>query len=118
MNPYFPLAHATIFDKGISWISNLFLLFNFRCAIPGYVNDTYEVQGEFHHRLINESIPFTTEGEYEKCQLYVNGGSNLTVKTESCTSWVYDKSSFTDTLGAKVIFKWTNGTHLVRSQMN
>ena len=73
------------------------------CAIPGYANDTYEVQGDFHQRLINETY---SESEYEKCHLYVNVGHNLTSKTESCTSWVYDKSLFTETLGAKVIYKW------------
>ena len=64
------------------------------------------MQGEFHQRLINETIPFNSEGEYEKCYLYVNVGHNLTSKTESCTSWVYDKSLFTETFGAKVIYEY------------
>ena len=63
------------------------------------------MQGDFHQRLMNESIPFNSEGEYEKCHLYVNVRGNLTAKTVGCTSWVYDKSLFTETLGAKVIYK-------------
>ena len=76
-----------------------------RCALPGYANDTYEVQGEFHQRLINNTIPLDSEGEYEKCHLYAYVGGNLTDKTEGCSSWVYDKSLFTETLGTKVIYQ-------------
>ncbi|XP_005104628.1 organic cation transporter protein-like [Aplysia californica] len=81
---------------------------DFRCAVPGLENDTYEIQNEFHQRLINESIPFNErEGKYAECDVYaawnVSGVSSPPSATGNdrlvteCTSWVYSQEIFTST---------------------
>ena len=77
----------------------------FRCALPGYANDTFKIQSESHRSLINQSIPLDGDGGYEKCLIYVgttNGSGHTT--SQRCNSWVYDRSLFSSTLGMKVQF--------------
>ncbi|CAI9729393.1 Hypothetical predicted protein [Octopus vulgaris] len=69
---------------------------DYRCAIPGYDNDTYKIQSEIHEELINEYIPKSEdEGEvvYEKCLIYSNTTENGNRTTQKCSSWVYDKTN-------------------------
>jgi hypothetical protein len=44
----------------------------FRCAIPGYDNDTYKVQGDEHQSLIDLFIPPSTDADtvYDKCEMF------------------------------------------------
>ena len=77
-----------------------------RCALPGYDNDTYEVQSEAHQLLINRTIPSLSDGTYDKCHLRVFSISGDVFSNSTnvpCNAWVYDTSTFTSTLGAKVI---------------
>ena len=77
------------------------LFFCCRCAIPDLMNDTYEVQSEYHSKLINEHIPEEmVEGKpvYSKCHLYVNKSSLGNETLSKCNSWVYDKSIFQTTI--------------------
>ena len=77
----------------------------FRCALPGYANDTFKIQSESHRSLINQSIPLDGDGGYEKCLIYsgtTNGSGHTTA--QRCNSWVYDRSLFSSTLGMKVQF--------------
>ena len=92
----------------VSFLSGIYLSemiqLPFRCALPGYDNDTYEVQSEAHQLLINRTIPTLSDGTYDKCHLYSISGdvfSNFT--NVPCNAWVYDTFTFSSTLGAKVI---------------
>ena len=90
-----------IWMNGVKVVTDIFL--HLRCAIPGYANDTFDVQSDSHQGFINQSIPLTAEGEYEKCLIYAeatNGSDHVT--TQRCSSWVYDRTLFTSTLGMKV----------------
>ncbi|XP_036361987.1 organic cation transporter protein-like [Octopus sinensis] len=91
------LFSATIMD-GLQIGSMIFIVpdLNYRCAIPGYNNDTYKIQSEIHEELINEYIPKSEdEGEvvYEKCLIYSNTTENGNRTTQKCSSWVYDKTN-------------------------
>ena len=73
----------------------------FRCTLPGYPNDTFEIQNEYHESLVNSTIPnnkMDGEDTYDTCLLYQNG-TNVTTK---CDSWVYDTSVFGSTFVTKV----------------
>ncbi|ESO89334.1 hypothetical protein LOTGIDRAFT_106021 [Lottia gigantea] len=85
---------------------------NHRCAIPGYDNDTYAVQSEYHRQLINESVPYeSTDGHYQlaSCLLYTTGNYSydghhipFNATTTSCSKYVYDESVFTATATTKL----------------
>lgn len=100
------LGWVTCIYGGFIFLTSVFLLYvpDHRCALPGYDNDTYDIQSEFHQSTINETIPLSGDGagHYDKCHIYstTNGYSNSS--TEKCSSWVYDTSSFSSTLGAKL----------------
>ncbi|ESO84854.1 hypothetical protein LOTGIDRAFT_131365 [Lottia gigantea] len=67
-----------------------------RCAIPGLENDTFHPQDDHHRDLINQSIP-----QNSKCLLRNQSADelgNMTSSEYKCTSWVYDTSTFTNTL--------------------
>ncbi|XP_067675071.1 organic cation transporter protein-like [Haliotis asinina] len=69
-----------------------------RCELPGYDNDTYAVQSEYHQELINSTIPYSFQDGhlvYDKCHVYANATG--TVSLEKCNRWVYDKSLFLQT---------------------
>ena len=80
-----------------------------RCAIPGYDNDTFIPQDYNHAHLINNTIPPSSDGtsSYDKCHLY-SQGSNGTIgngadrRITKCSSWVYDPSVYTNTIGIQV----------------
>ena len=82
----------------------------YRCAIPGYDNDTFEVQNEAHQQLINTTIPVSEDepGKYDQCHtMDANslqyGDTIFNSKITKCSSWVYDTSSYTKTIGIEVI---------------
>ncbi|XP_029641021.1 organic cation transporter protein-like [Octopus sinensis] len=91
------LFSSTIMD-GLHIGSMVFITpdLDYRCAIPGYDNDTYKIQSEIHEELINEYIPkIEDKGEvvYEKCLIYSNTTENGNGTTQKCSSWVYDKTN-------------------------
>ncbi|CAC5357793.1 SLC22A4_5 [Mytilus coruscus] len=65
----------------------------FRCALPGWSNDTYEIQNEAHRLMVNLMIPNSTDEtlKYSQCELIKNNVS------AACNQWVYDKSIFKST---------------------
>ncbi|KAK3098244.1 hypothetical protein FSP39_017573 [Pinctada imbricata] len=63
-----------------------------RCKIPWLPNDTYEIQDEYHASVVNNSIPISSDGQYEECTIIVNGSE------QRCVAWVYDQSVFTETV--------------------
>ncbi|XP_060580126.1 solute carrier family 22 member 7-like [Ruditapes philippinarum] len=84
-----------------------------RCAIPGYDNDTYKVQGDEHQHLIDLVIPPSTDPEavYDECKMFQhkNGSETLLWLNETnggakvpCNSWVYDQTVFKTTFVSKV----------------
>ncbi|CAE1142056.1 SLC22A4_5 [Acanthosepion pharaonis] len=68
-----------------------------RCAIPGLLNDTYEVQDTNHADLIMDYIPqYMKDGEqkYSNCYFYSNETLDSNGTMHACNSWVYDKSQY------------------------
>ncbi|XP_045196377.2 organic cation transporter protein-like [Mercenaria mercenaria] len=111
----FVLTCYPYFLAGFFMLNPVFILGvpEHRCAIPGYANDTYEIQGEEHLHLINLTIPRSTvEGrEYDRCQMFEYQNNSLILNwlntTDSrpmvkCNKWVYDRTVFTNTFAAQV----------------
>lgn len=75
-----------------------------RCKIPGYDNDTFLEQSDYHRQLINMSIPDPDDPDsiykYDRCHL-IQYKSNVSSQVK-CTEWVYDKSVFQETFASKV----------------
>ena len=75
-----------------------------RCKIPGYPNDTWAIQSEYHEQLINVTIPASKDPSllYDKCHIrrYNNGSDDFNVV--KCTQWVYDTETFKETFVSKV----------------
>ncbi|KAK7503285.1 hypothetical protein BaRGS_00005550 [Batillaria attramentaria] len=82
-----------------------FMLYNpqHRCALPGYKNDTYEVQSAEHESLVNHFVPNATGNQeddvYDHCHLYSYSSdpNHVATSTEKCDRWVYDTSLFSKT---------------------
>ncbi|XP_071112650.1 organic cation transporter protein-like [Haliotis cracherodii] len=70
-----------------------------RCAVPGLANDTYNSQGRSHDVIVNRTIPWERDDDGASILSACNVYSNLTAgnDTRECTSWVYDKTTFTST---------------------
>ena len=90
-----------------------------RCKIPGYPNDTYDIQSEYHRQLINLTIPMEENDDgdivYRQCDYNVyndSGGIPGHHYQEQCDSWVYDKSTYDSTFASQVMGvslpQWTN----------
>ncbi|RNA13310.1 organic cation transporter -like [Brachionus plicatilis] len=49
---------------------------NYRCQIPSYPNDTYEIQNDFHKNLVDKYIPRSSDNsyrdKYDKCRIKWN----------------------------------------------
>ncbi|XP_064635698.1 organic cation transporter protein-like isoform X3 [Lineus longissimus] len=60
----------------------------YRCSVPGYANDTFEIQGDAHQALINASIP-----EGESCTTY-DTAQNGSLLQQKCSQWVYDDTFY------------------------
>ncbi|GFR89934.1 organic cation transporter protein [Elysia marginata] len=91
--------------EGLHLINTIFTMGaqEFRCAVPGLLNDTFNIQNEAHARLINATIPFDADkGSYSKCSHYKNGlykstllAQNITLgDTQACSRWVYSTDVF------------------------
>nr|KAG5706794.1 hypothetical protein BaRGS_004129 [Batillaria attramentaria] len=76
-------------------------MFSARCKLPGYPNDTFELQNPYHESLVNKTIP-VTDGKLSECKMFdVNKTAGNPGKSETeteCSEWVYDKSVFTSTV--------------------
>ena len=79
---------------------------DFRCAVPGLLNDTYSIQNEAHARLINATIPFDLDnGIYSQCSSYTNKlnqslqmPNKTLLETQSCSKWVYSEDIFASSI--------------------
>ena len=84
---------------------------NFRCVIPGYNNDTFEIQGPQHQALINQYIPESTDEQhkYDQCNVftgnntYGNDSRPINASKLTCGEWVYDKTDFKSTFVTQVL---------------
>lgn len=82
-----------------------------RCAIPGYENDTYEVQSPYHIAQRKKFIPHSPD---DSCKVYeylpanstsTHNRSDISYENSTefprqevkCSKWVYDKSVFRNT---------------------
>ncbi|XP_013382971.1 organic cation transporter protein [Lingula anatina] len=63
-----------------------------RCRLPGLPNDTYAIQGPWHEALVKKTIPVTSSGEYDSCNMNLEGDGVV-----ACNNWVYDEAFFTQT---------------------
>lgn len=83
-----------------------FYHFIFRCRIPSYPNDTYEIQNKYHEQIIDRYIPESKDSFKEKYDTCVLRVFNQTDKDNSslvkCNEWVYSKQYFEKTLMSDV----------------
>ncbi|WAR08261.1 ORCT-like protein, partial [Mya arenaria] len=100
------------------------------CALPGLGNDTYEVQGQWHKLLINQSITWETgkddEGSlvYSSCDRYVTNENTsynahyipVNTSTTECDTFVFDQSTFKNTFITKT--NLVCGNKLARANAN
>lgn len=93
---YFLLCLPSI-SAGFHMVISVFLLATpeHRCALPGWLNDTYEIQNEVHRQLVNITVPPSSDETltYSQCDVFSGNTSTLT----SCNRWVYDTSVFKTT---------------------
>ncbi|XP_067676067.1 organic cation transporter protein-like [Haliotis asinina] len=97
-----------------------------RCAIPGFANDSYEIQNSVHEQLVNQSIPLVSGyyggGKYSRCQLYQqtnvsNMWSSSRNVTEPCKDWVYDQSQFVSTISETMNFVCEKKSYVSHAKM-
>lgn len=98
------VASSTSVYAGLLILTSFFVLAipEHRCAIPGWENDTYVVQSDYHLAAINKSIPSAPSDEdypYDQCH-YIKITNDGDETLEKCDRWVYDKSIFKTSLGA------------------
>ncbi|KAK3777515.1 hypothetical protein RRG08_044805 [Elysia crispata] len=103
------LSFLACAGEGMHLITTIFTMGSrdFRCAVPGLLNDTYDIQNEAHARLINASIPWDSDKDgYSQCSRYKNSvnesaweTTNMTsVPTVSCSRWVYSSDVFASSI--------------------
>ncbi|XP_067676240.1 organic cation transporter protein-like [Haliotis asinina] len=109
---------------GIRMMISVFLLNipRHRCAIPGYDNDTNDVQSTNHAHLINATIPYVIRNgkrQLDRCHIYfdvaTNDIANRTVV--ACTKWVYDKTVFESTVSSELDFVCDNAILATHSKV-
>ncbi|XP_071114672.1 organic cation transporter protein-like [Haliotis cracherodii] len=111
---------------GIRMMISVFLLNipGHRCAIPGYDNDTYDVQSDNHAHVINATIPYVVKDgklQLDSCHIYfdvansTNGVADRTVV--ACKKWVYDKSVFESTVSSELNFVCDNAILATHSKV-
>ncbi|KAL4232572.1 hypothetical protein ACF0H5_007262 [Mactra antiquata] len=107
---YYLVCLTGIFT-GMQMLSSVFTLAipDHRCNIQNLENDTFEVQGQWHQLMINQSIPLVKDDSdnlvYATCDLYSNNqntgydsnGIPINASKQECDEWVYDKSTFKNT---------------------
>lgn len=104
---YFLLC-LPIINVGLFTVISVFLLGvpNHRCSIPGYENDTYKIQSDFHELVINKTIPESANDifKYDECHIfpasltyYDNYSRPINATMITCDRWVYDDSIFKST---------------------
>ncbi|XP_035829051.1 organic cation transporter protein [Aplysia californica] len=104
----------------------------YRCEIPGYGKDSYEIQGPVHAEIVDMSIPLggdDSDGPYQECYVYTdvnvtaltharseNVSGQLLVNVSSpdrgtryCQKWVYDTSEFYSTMMTELPTKILGG---------
>ncbi|KAL8570524.1 hypothetical protein ACOMHN_008881 [Nucella lapillus] len=77
-----------------------------RCALPGYPEDTWKLQGSWHAHMVNVTIPrdpgVSDEGGYSRCLIYFHDNDTMETRTRPCSRYVYDRSTYT----SSVVSKW------------
>ncbi|CAG5120698.1 unnamed protein product, partial [Candidula unifasciata] len=108
----------------------------FRCAVPGLANDTFQQQDEHHKDVIDINIPPALPDEefaqvYSQCYHYANATSSLRQQVNSslrwetgnsthhlskCQSWVYDRSEVHSSILTE--FNYVCDNKVMRSHAN
>ena len=75
--------------------------------MPGWDNDTFEIQNAEHQKLIDKFIPAPDKAglanKYDQCKIK-NFSSNINFTIVSCDKWVYSKEFFGDSMITEVSF--------------
>ena len=88
----------------------------FRCKLPNYENDSYEIQSDYHQQLVDKYVPFDKNNsllnELDKCKLYEFNNINDTFSnsTYTCDSWVFSRKYYHKTIVNDVCNKKKNLT--------
>jgi hypothetical protein len=76
-----------------------------RCKIPGFENDTFAIQSQYHQELIDQNIPIVNSSspKYDKCNLKVSNSSDESdIRLEKCRSWVFSDEYYGKTITTDV----------------
>ena len=104
-------GHSSIYAQFSYGFDHTCLFLNSRCAIPGLLNDTFEIQNDEHQLLVNKFIPDSTDDQhkYDQCNVFsetnsydVNTSRPINASQYSCNQWVYDNTDFKATFVTKV----------------
>ncbi|CAI9729433.1 organic cation transporter protein-like isoform X1 [Octopus vulgaris] len=94
-----------IVGNGISTLLFVFVLYvpNFRCAIPGWKNDTFQIHSAVQSQYVEHYIP----KDNPHCMVYKWNNSEESVLEKPfeevpCRSWVYDESSVPGTAATEM----------------
>ncbi len=69
----------------------------FRCSLPNYENDTYEIASQDHQELIDRYIPRDPHLKtYKSCT--IRNSADLNATEVPCNSWVYSKEYYERTI--------------------
>ncbi|GFR84862.1 solute carrier family 22 member 13 [Elysia marginata] len=108
----FILAVVSSSNAGIHLFNVVFTVGmpQYRCAVPGLQNDTFDIQDDTHAKLTEASIPFDSgKGSYSRCTRYKSSldldhnstrqmQNATSFETESCTRWVYSTRVFASSI--------------------
>lgn len=74
--------------------------------MPGFHDDTWELQGAAHANIVNASIPLdpdlTDDGGYSRCQMRFHDNVTAETSLTSCSRYVYDQSTYSSSIVTKV----------------
>ena len=82
-----------------------------RCKLPGYANDTFEIQSPYHQELVNTFIPppkaGTVDFKYDNCHLKAYDHNSSVLSNDSyhlttCAEYVYSREYYQDTVVTRV----------------
>ncbi|KAL8581706.1 hypothetical protein ACOMHN_043124 [Nucella lapillus] len=93
---FYLMVSLPVLLKGYQVMLLVFTVFvpKHRCAIPGLLNDTYEIQNDAHRQMVRQAIPTThiANGDviFESCLVYSGYTTNTTTHVNTTYNTTYN----------------------------